>query len=170
MKYTKLIILSLCLVFALVSQTFAQKIGHLNAGELLANFSEMKAANSQLEAFKAQKTKMIEGKAKQMETFYMETMQQMQEGKLSPIQQQQKESDLQKRQQELQKLEGSIQQEFAQKQSQLFQPIIDKVNDAIKRVGEKNGYDYIFDTSAGAMLHINKTDDVTSQVKQELGI
>ena len=170
MKYTKLIVLTLSLVFALASQSFAQKIGHLNAGELLTNFAEMKAANSQLEAFKAQKTKVIEMKAKEMEAFYMETMSQMQAGNLSPIQQQQKETDLQKKQQELQKLEGSAQQEFSQKQSELFQPIIEKVNSAIKRVGEKNGYDYIFDSSVGAMLHTNKSDDVTTQVKQELGL
>ncbi len=170
MKIFKLIPLVLLLVVGTLSETIAQKVGHLNANELLVNYPAMKSANSQLEAFKEQKGKQLETKAKDLETFYIATMKEAQSGTLSPIQQQQKEAELQKRQQELQKLEASAQQEIGAKQAELYEPIIEKVNAAIKKVGEDNGYDYIFDSSIGAILHFNSSDDLSALVKKELGL
>ncbi len=170
MNLTKLISLILIFAMGIVYSADAQKIGHLDASTLLSNYSQMKSANSQLEAFKTQKSKQLETKAKQLEEFYMATMKQIQDGTLSPIQQKEKETTLQQKQAELQKLEMTAQQEAVKKQEELFQPIIEKVNAAIKKVGETNGYDYIFDSSIGAILHFKNSDDVSALVKKELGM
>ncbi len=170
MKISKIFPLVLIMVLCMASQTIAQKVGHLNAAILLSEFPEMKSANSQLEAFKKQKSKEIETKAKEIETFYINTMKAAQEGKLSPVQQQQKEAELQQKQASLQKAEASAQEAVLKKQNDLYNPIVEKVNGAIKKVGESNGYDYIFDSSIGAVIHFKSADDVTALVKKELGM
>ncbi len=168
MKILKLIPIILLLVINTANESFAQKVGHLNAEELLISLPEMKAANSQLETFRKQKLEAGKTKAVEIEKFYFETTKEIQEGTLSPMQQQQKELDLQRKQQELQKFEADAQAAIMKKQQELYQPIIDKVNGAIKKVAESNNYDYIFDTSKGIVIHFKDSDDVTELVRKAL--
>jgi len=170
MKIFKLVTVVLFLVVATAQTSLAQKIGHLNSDLLLSQMPQMKSANSQLEAFSKQKEKEIQAKNDAISKFYMETMQASQKGELSPKQQQEKEATLQKKQADLQKAQQSAQQQVIDKQSTLYQPIIDKVDNAIKSVAEEKGYDYIFNTNAGAVIHFNESDDVTNLVKAKLGM
>jgi len=80
------------------------------------------------------------------------------------------------RQQELQEMQQRIQlfyqtaeQDIQKKQQELLAPVHEKMSKAIKAVGEREGYTYIFDSAA--MVHIG-TDatDATPAVKKELGI
>ena len=55
------------------------------------------------------------------------------------------------------------------KQQELLAPVHEKMTKAIKAVGEREGYTYIFDSAA--MVHIgNDAQDVTPAVKKQLGI
>ena len=53
---------------------------------------------------------------------------------------------------------------------QLLQPILMKIDDAIKLIGKENGFSVIFDTSNGAMLFAQESEDVTALVKKKLDI
>jgi outer membrane protein len=59
-----------------------------------------------------------------------------------------------------------------QKQQDLMSPIYQKLDNAIKTVGEAQNVIYIFDVSRTAIPYINtiQSTDVTSLVKTELGI
>ena len=80
------------------------------------------------------------------------------------------------RQQELQEMQQRIQlfyqtaeQDIQKKQQELLAPVHDKMTKAIKAVGERDGYTYIFDSAS--MVHIGADAiDATPAVKKELGI
>ncbi len=166
----RIIPIVLLMVVGMAQTTLAQKIGHLNSDLLLTEMPAMKSANKQLETYSELKNKEISQKIEGLNKFYAETMQKNQNGELSPVQQQQKEAELQKKQADLQKAQAAAQEAIVKKQSELYQPVIDKVNAAIKAVGEENGYSYIFNTNAGAVIHFKDADDVTALVKRKLGL
>lgn len=170
MKTLRLIFAVLLLLVGTLQTSFAQKIGHMNSDLLLSEMPAIKAATEQVNTYSAQKEKEIENKAAALQQFYVETMTAAQKGQLSPIQQQQKETELQQKQADLQKAQQKAQQDVLAKQEALFQPVIDKVDAAIKKVGEENGYDYIFNTNGGSIIHAGDSDDVTALVKKKLGI
>ncbi len=91
-------------------------------------------------------------------------------GILTPLQAQQRQAELQKQQEYIQKFEQDAQQLVSAKREELLKPILLKVDEAIKAVATENGYAMIFDTSTGAMLFANDTDDVTALVKKKLGL
>lgn len=170
MKKLRFIPLVVLLLIGTVQSSIAQKVGHMNSDLLLSQMPAMKSANSQLEAFSKQKEKEIAGKLDKLDSFYAETMQAAQAGKLSPVEQNQKEAELQRKQADLQKAQQAAQLAIAKKQEELLQPIIDRVDKAIKEVGEEKGYDYIFNTNAGHIIHAKDADDVTALVKKKLGM
>ena len=55
---------------------------------------------------------------------------------------------------------------------EMMQPLRNKVSEAIQKVCEEEGYDFIVDTDKQAYLAINKKNgfDVTASVKKQLGI
>ncbi len=170
MKTIQTLSIILLLVAGLSTQSVAQKVGHINARALLLEMPKMKSASTQLETFAKQKQSQGEAKAKELETFYTETMKLVQAGTLSPVQQQQKETELQNKQVALQKFDQESKEALMKKEEEIFAPIVDELNAAIKRVGENNGYDYILDSGVGALIHFGDADDVTALVKKELGI
>jgi outer membrane protein len=52
----------------------------------------------------------------------------------------------------------------------LYSPIIKKAEDAINAIAKEKGYSYIFDTSVGAVLFAQESDDVMSLVKAKLSL
>ena len=64
----------------------------------------------------------------------------------------------------------SAQEKVEKKRQDLLQPIIDKADKAIKGVAAEKGFDYIFDTSSGTLLHVKAADDIMPLVKAKLGI
>ncbi|MEZ4894595.1 MAG: OmpH family outer membrane protein [Saprospiraceae bacterium] len=91
-------------------------------------------------------------------------------GMLTPVQAQTRELELQQQQEAIQKFEQEAQQMVASKREELLKPILDSIDKAIKAVATTNQYKMIFDTSSGAMLFAEDTEDVTDLVKKQLGI
>ena len=56
------------------------------------------------------------------------------------------------------------------KRQKLLQPLIDKVNNAIKQVATEGQFTYIFDSSTGILLYAADSMDVTASVRLKLGI
>lgn len=83
-----------------------------------------------------------------------------------------------RRMQEVGELEQRIQnfrevamQDIQQQQQQLIAPISKKLTDAIKAVGEENGFTYIFDLANPGLLYTGQGNvDVTPLVKAKLGL
>ena len=165
-------LLALLFVFATAATTtFAQKYGHLNAGNLLEQMPEVAQADSQMETFQKQMIAKGEQMAKAFQTKYEKFAGEVQQGIHSPVQQQKLEAELQKEQQAIIAYEQEVRQKVAAKREELLAPILDKVNNAIQNVGKEQGYSMIFDSSIpNVLLFVEDSDDVTAAVKSKLGI
>lgn len=156
-------------VFAL--SAFAQKVGHVNTGILLEGMSDVKAADSQLETLQKQLISKGEGMVKAFQAEYQAIVAEVNAGKLTPKQQQEKQEVLQKKQQEIQAYEQQVQVDINKKREELLRPILDKVDKAIQEVGKENGFLFIFDTAIpNVILFADEPLDVTGKVKTKLGI
>ncbi len=149
----------------------AQKYGYLNLGNLIASMPETEAANSELEAYQNQ----LIAKGEEMATAFQEKYGQfasdVQNGVLSPVQQQERQEALQAEQQEIVNYEQEIRQQVTAKRQELLEPIFSKAEEAIDAVAKENGYVMIFDTSSfNAVLFASESDDIMDLVKAKLGL
>ena len=171
MKINQIKVLTFFAAFMLFAiTTNAQKFGYLNSALLLSELPEVKAADSDLEAFQKQLIASGETMVKSFEAKYQKYAQQANEGVLSQVQMQQKEAELGQEQQKIQQYELEVQQKILQKREELYQPILDKVKVALEAIGNEKGYTMIFDASGGVLLHAKESEDVMPLVKAKLGL
>ncbi len=55
-----------------------------------------------------------------------------------------------------------------QRNLELSKPIIDNINVIIKKIGEEEDYDFIFDATAGNIVHAKPDYDLTDRIVEEL--
>lgn len=161
----KKLILMLMLIAPL--SVFAQKFGHINSQEIMAQMPEFIKARGDIEA----QAKQYENDLKSMQDELTRKSDEYEKGKstMNATAQQQKEQELQQLYQKIQQAYQDNQQALAQKQQELMQPITTKLVSAIKAVGDKGGYVYIMDLSAGIpYISTTLSKDVTAEVKAQL--
>lgn len=157
-------------VLAAAMPAFAQKIGYINSQQILATYKEAQDAQEQLDKINRQ----WEAEAREMQSQFQELGQQLESQALLLSEQRQKE-----KQAELQALYQKIQQfqnekwgqngEFFRKQEEIMKPVYDKINAAIKKIGEEERFDYIFDVVAGNIVYASPSQqDLTQLVIDEL--
>lgn len=156
-------------LFVLLSVTaFSQaKFGHTNIQDILMLLPERATAEKEVQDLAQTLESRLETMSKEYERKVSEyragqaTMSQtVKESTVGEIQ------DLERRIQEFQQ---TAQVEIQNKQEALLTPMITKIEEAIKKVGQDNGFTYIFDTGNGTLLY-SGGEDVTSLVKSQLGI
>ena len=155
-------------IFCMTATLQAQKFGYVNSALILSEMPEIKQADSNLEALQKQLMKKGEGMVQLFQKDYAEIQQKVAKGELSPVQQEEQAKNLESRQIEIQKFEQEMQEQMVAKREELYKPIYDKVNDAIKQVAKEGGYQMIFD--AATILYGEEGADVSSLVKTKLGI
>jgi outer membrane protein len=168
-NFFSLLVAVLTLTGAAQAQT-ATKYGHMNLGNLLESLPETKKANEDLKAFTDKLSAKDDTLTRNFQAKVAKFQEDYQAGRLTPVQAQTLQSELEKEQQSIQEFEQQAQQQVAAKREELLKPILTKVDDAVKKVAKASGYLMVFDTSSGVMLFASDTDDVTPLVKKELGI
>jgi outer membrane protein len=148
----------------------AQKFGYLNSQVLLAELPEVKAADAEIQALQTQLEKKGQMMVQELENKYKELQRKEQSGEISPKALEDEAKKLKEQEAELGKFEQQMQKDVLEKRQSKLQPVIDKVNNAIKMVATENQFNYIFDSSAGILLYAQESMDVTSLVKTKLGI
>lgn len=146
---------------------FAQKFGHINSQEIMSQMPEFIKARGDIEA----QAKQYENDLKSMQDELTRKSDEYEKGKstMNTTAQQQKEEELQQLYQKIQQAYQDNQQALAKKQQELMQPITTKLVNAIKAVGDKGGYVYIMDLSAGIpYISTTLSKDVTAEVKAQL--
>lgn len=170
----KRIILSLLLIafiFPAVSQaqTGELKFGHINVSQLMSQMPERDTISQELQDYQ----QMLQQEIQTLQQEYTNKLQQYQENQqdFSDLVRRSKEQELQDMQRRIQEFQTTAQQDFQQKRQELLQPLMEKINNAIQAVGQREGYVYIFDTSAGAVVYqSDKSENVMPLVKKELGL
>ncbi len=157
-------------VFCMSGTVFGQKFGYFNSLEILAKVPEVKAADSDLQAFAKVLQTQGENRARDLQTRATSLEDKKAKGVISPKQYEEEYAALEKESMELQKLEQEISQKVAEKRETLYKPILDNINNKIKEVAKENGYNMIFDSSTGILLHADESLDVTKLVRAKLNI
>lgn len=168
MKATLKITSLLVVLFCITLSAQAQKFGYINSASIMEEMAEVKQADATLEALQKQLQKKGQGMVEALQKDYGEIQQKIERGELSPKQQEEEGKKLQDRQTEIQKFEQDMVAQLQEKRSKELQPILDKINQAIKDVAKENGYQFIFDEAV--LLYKEESQDVTPMVKAKLGM
>ena len=168
MKISQILLIAFCIGTSL--SLSARKFGYINSQTLLSELPEVKAADAEIQALQTQLEKKGQMMVQELETKYKELQKREASGEISPKALEDEASKLKLQEAELGKFEQEMQKQVLAKRQEKLQPVIDKVNNAIKMVATDNQFTYIFDSSAGILLYAQESMDVTSLVKSKLGI
>lgn len=146
------------------------KIGYINSIEILQDLPEMKSANADLEVLQNQLMKKGEKMAQDLQAKAKAYMQKKQAGQVSPSAAAEEEQKLQEEDQEIQKFGMDMQQQIADKRSELLKPIQDKISNALDAVGAEGGYTIIVDIAGapGVIVYADEATNISAAVKAKL--
>ena len=161
----KKLIIAVLLALPIIAS--AQKFGHVNTQELFSQMPEVNQVKLKMDTiqnqYEMQLASMNEEFQKKMQDY------QSQESTMADAVKQIRQQELQEMNQRIQLFYQTAEQDIQRKQQELLAPVHEKMTKAIKAVGDREGYTYIFDSAA--MVHIGADAvDVTPSIKKELGI
>lgn len=163
----KVLILSCCLF--MVNETVAQsKVGHINSVELLSSLPEWKAAEAEMKTFGEKLDEQLKSAEQKVISDYQAFEALVQDGKVTPAEQQVKMQEFQRRQQELEQQSTQAQRDYIAKEEEKLSPIRERVLNAIEAVAREEGYSYVLDISVGSVLFFENGDDLSTKVKAKL--
>jgi outer membrane protein len=146
------------------------KFGHISSDELIQAMPDYDSATVKLEKFRKDLVNALE--LMSVELNNKNAAYEKESKNLSDIVKQTKEQELVDMNRRIQEFQTNAQTQLQDKQVELFQPIYQKVDKAIKDVGKENGFTYVFDTAKGAILYFDETKstNVLALAKAKLGL
>ena len=166
----KKLLVAIVLVLGVVGTSIAQtpKFGHINTAELTSLMPERAAIQTELENY----AKSLDTQLQMMGTEYQSKMADYQanEKTWSPVVRDSKEKEIVDLEKRIQEFQQTAQKSLSDKEQSLVEPVIAKVQDAIKVVAKQKGYTYVFDTSSGVLLAYPDGDNLLPLVKTYLKI
>jgi len=159
------------LLFAVPGFSQKLKIGYVHSQKILAEYKEAIDAQKKLDEIIRQWDN--EGLEMQQQLQKMREQYDAQSLLLSDTKKREKEQEIQNLFLQLQKFQRDKYDpqsgEVLRKQQEFIQPVLDKINEVIQKIGEEQQFDYIFDTANGGILHASKEQpDLTDSVIEEL--
>ncbi len=146
------------------------KLGWLNSAALLDAMPEKVKADSEIAKYARTFQEMIDGMGKE----YQSKIQQYQAGEktMTDAMKEVKQKEIQDLQNRIETTQQSAQEKVGVKKQEVYTPVLDKADKAIKAVAKEKGYDYIFDASSGGgtLLFARESDNITVLVKAKMGI
>jgi outer membrane protein len=150
----------------------AQTFSYVDTDYILDKMPEYRSAQKQIDELAEQYKKEIQAKVNEIEKLYKQY--QAEQVILPEQEKKEKEDEILREEDELNKLK---EQRFGKdgdlfkKRRELIKPIQDKVFDAIQKLAQEEGLDFIFD-KAGAvtMLYVNAKYDRSDEVLDILGV
>ncbi len=144
------------------------KLGYVNSQELLSIMPEMTKADNDLKTFAKQYQDQLETMGKEFEKKGGEY--QAGEKTMSEAVKEVKQKELQSLETRIREYQQSAQEKIGKKKEDLYKPILEKADKAIKDVAKEKGYNYVFDASGGSLLYADESDNLLPLVKVKLGI
>jgi len=162
-------IIVIMLVMFLAIPAFAQKYGYVQSQRILAEYQEYVDVMNKIDEIRnqydADYQKMVKDYNDMIEEIDSQSL------LLSPEKKQEKVRLAQEKALAIDKFKlekFGPEGELYKKQFEFTKPIIEKINALIKKIGDEDGYDFIFDASSGALVHALDKYDVTDRIIQEL--
>ena len=169
MKNWKRILILLTVVLTAVIAADGVKVGFIYSEQIMVEYQEAIDAMKKLEAEATE----LQNVYKEMQAEYQTMIEDYEKRKLvssdawKKAKQQaivQKEQQLQSYQLEHFGQSGSI----YQKEEAYLGPVLDKINETLKKIGEEEGYSFVFDASKGTIVFADEALDLTDKVLEEL--
>jgi outer membrane protein len=163
------VILSILSIMFFVLPAMAQKFAYVNSQEILSKYQEYVDVQNRLEEIRNG----YDAEYQQLVKEYQDLMEQIESQSLllSPEKKQEKERAAQEKYLAIEKFKYEKlgpDGEFYRKQMEFSRPIIEKINNLIAKIGEEDGYDFIFDAASGSLVHALPKYDITSKILEEL--
>jgi outer membrane protein len=166
----KIVIILACtlLTGSVVFGQSSPKIGWITSAELLQSMPEKAKADSDIAKYARSFQDQIDIMMKEYQT----KGQQYQAGEktMTDAMKEVRMKEIQDLQNRIESTQQSAQEKLQQKKQDVYAPILDKADKAIKAVAKEKNYDYIFDQSGGTLLVGKEGDNILPLVKQKLGI
>ena len=168
MKHLKNLLLTATLIIAFSFNAQAQsKVAHINTQELVESMPEMKSAKSELE--KLAKTYETDIQAMATELQNKITQYDAESSTKTDEENGKRLQEVQSMEQSIRQYQAQAQQDLQKKELDLLRPITEKAKNAILKVGNAQGFDYILDSSQGQGVIMANGKDLLADVKEELG-
>jgi outer membrane protein len=154
--------------------TVFPKIGYTNIEIVLSKLPESRTMQNELEITKSQLEKAMDEAMKEFQSkvdIYQKNGAQM-----TDLIRADKEKELENLQGRIQQMRNNAQQSLQNKQQQLLDPILLKINGAIQEVGKENSFVYILNMEAGPattpfiLFVSSEENDVTNLILKKLGV
>jgi outer membrane protein len=145
----------------------APQIGYAETTVLMTEFTEAIQARKQFEEAQKEWDKNL----KMLNDSLMSGVARMKAGydKASKAQQDSMRTGLQKRNDDLQRYTNAVKQKSEEKERELMDPVVKKINSFLDLWGKQHGYDIIFGTMQGGnVLQANQRMNVTAMVLKDL--
>ena len=155
------------IMLALPMLAAAQKFGHVNTQEVFSQMPEVAQVKLKMDTINSQYETQLASMNEELQKKYQDY--QAQEATMAAAVKQIRQQELQEMQQRIQLFYNTAEQDIQKKQQELIAPVHEKMAKAIKAVGDRDGFTYIFDSAS--MVHIGADAiDATPAVKKESGI
>lgn len=145
------------------------KIGHVDSGAIMEIMPERAKIEQDIQAYAAE----LQAELQAMYGEYQSKVQDYQanQATMSNLIRQSKEKEIVDLETRISEFQSSADMAMQNKQLELLNPLIEKVQNAVNAVGKEKGFTYILDKAAGVVVFIgDNAIDITSDVKAKLGL
>ncbi len=162
-----LVLLTIALTVAIAADEF--KVGFIYSEQIMLEYQEAIDAMKKLEAEAVELQKIYE----EIQVDYQNLIEDYEKRKLvsSDAWKKQKQKEIISKEQQLQSYQmehfgqsGSI----YKKEEEYLGPVLDKINETLKQIGEDEDYSFVFDASKGTIVFANEALNLTDKVLEEL--
>ena len=155
------------LALVLPMMVSAEKYGYVNTTELFQQMPEVAQVKAQMDTIQSQYENQLTMMQEELQKKYQDY--QANEATMQDAIKQMRQQELQEMQARIQTFYQTAEQDIQKKQQELLAPVHEKLTKAIKAVGAREGFTYIFDSAA--LVYIADTaTDASAAVSKELGI
>jgi len=170
MKITRQLFLPIFIMMSFVMTAGAQNFAYVHSDSLLSVIPEIQGVKATLETLQAQQVKMRDKMISDLQAKYKDLQDRQDAGTITPKALQEEGAKLEEEKNKIAAFEEKMVSDLQTKQLEQMQPILDKVNQAIKDVAKEKGFQYVFDWTAGVLLYADDSKDITKLVLTKLGV
>ena len=165
----KICVLGILMFSAGFAKAQAPKFGHIDLQALYQVMPERTAGEKKLQAFQKELEDAYGIMQKEAQTKYADYI--AKRDSMTETVRKMKDEELNAMSERIQTYNQSAQQQIQEKQAEIFKPMLEKADKAVKDVGAEKGLIYVFDMSSRVILYNSKESlDILPAVKLKLGI
>ena len=162
----KKVLLGAALAFGMLTTTAQNKIGYINAGELMNAMPEAEKAQKAIQAYQNEQAQTYQELT--IELNALDSAYGVDSSKLNETRKEIKRNELRDKYVALQKFEQDAKEKIQAKQEELYAPVREKALKIINEVAKENGYGYIFGEENLIVKPMG--DNILSLAKAKLGL